>query len=60
MALVTVSEIKILGRIDYDEADSLLESLIEEATEFIEEYCEIKLSNITYIEERADGGGINL
>jgi len=55
MSLVTVAEIKALGRIDYDSDDFLIELLIDEAESFVEGYCDIKLSNQEYT-ERVDGG----
>ena len=55
MSLVTVAEIKALGRIDYDSDDVLLGLLIEEAESYVEAYCDIRLSNAEYT-ERVDGG----
>lgn len=55
MALVTVADIKALGRIDYDNDDALIALLIDEAESFVESYCEIGLSSEEYT-ERVDGG----
>lgn len=55
MALVTVDEIKALGRIDYDSDDTLISLLIDEAESYVENYCDIRLSNSEYT-ERVDGG----
>jgi len=55
MALVTVEQIKALGRIDYDSDDVLIALLIDEAESFAESYCDVRLSSATY-EERIDGG----
>jgi len=55
MALVTVEQIKALGRIDYDNDDALIALMIEEAESYVEEYCDIRLSSQNYV-ERIDGG----
>jgi len=55
MALVTVEQIKALGRIDYDNDDALLAMMIDEAESYVEAYCDIKLSSQSYV-ERIDGG----
>ena len=55
MPLVTVSQVKALGRIDYDSDDTLLGLLIEEAESYVEAYCEVRLSEAEYT-ERVDGG----
>lgn len=55
MSIVTVANIKALGRIDTDAHDALLAILLESAEAYIEEECQIKLSTGT-IEERVDGG----
>jgi len=55
MALVTVAQVKALGRIDYDTDDTLLGLLIDEAESYAEAYCDIRLSTTEYT-ERVDGG----
>ena len=55
MALVSVTDVKALGRIDYDTDDALLALLIDEAESFVESYCDVRLSSAEYT-ERVDGG----
>jgi hypothetical protein len=55
MALVTIEQIKALGRIDYDSDDVLLALLIDEAESFAEAYCDITLTSTAFV-ERIDGG----
>jgi len=56
MSIITLAEVKALGRIGFDTHDTLLTSLIEEVLAFIEKYCQFKLSSATYTDERVDGG----
>ena len=59
MALVSVIDVKALGRIDYDTDDALLALLIDEAESFVESYCDVRLSSNEYT-ERVDGGNNSL
>lgn len=56
MSLVTLAEVKAIGRIDYSAHDSVLQMLIDAAEAFVEEHCCFKLSSVTYVDERCDGG----
>jgi len=60
MSLVTVTEVKAIGRIDYDTADTELQMLIDGAESFVEEHCCIKLSTTSVVDERVDGGNRQL
>lgn len=61
MSLVTVAEVKAVGRIDYSTNDAVLQTLIDGAESYIEERCNIKLSETVTTDERVDSdGGPNL
>ena len=60
MSLVTLAEVKAIGRIDYDTADTELQMLLDAAVSFVEEHCAIKLSSSTITDERMDGGSKQL
>jgi len=57
MSLVTVDEVKAIGRIDYSTHDTELQLLIDGAEAYVEEYCNIKLTSATYTDERVDADG---
>lgn len=56
MSLVTLAEVKAVGRIDYSAHDAILQMLIDALETFVEEHCCIKLSSAEYTDERCDGG----
>lgn len=60
MSFVTLSEVKAVGRIDYDTHDLQLQMLIDAAEEFVEEHCCIALTERTITGERMDGGACQL
>ena len=59
MSLVTVAEVKALGRIDYDTHDTEIQLLIDGAEGYVEDYCNIRLSSAAYTDERVDSDGGN-
>ena len=56
MAIVTIDDVKAVGQIDYDDHDTQLQSLLEGAQDFVEQYCCIRLSSEEHVDERMDGG----
>ena len=59
MSIVTVAEVKALGRISGSNQDALMQDLIDAAESFVEAYCEIKLTS-EEVSENLDGGGYYL
>lgn len=59
MSIVTVTEVKALGRITTNSHDTLLQDLIDSSESFVEEYCDIKLTS-EEVSENLDGGGYYL
>jgi len=59
MSLVTVADVKALGRIDYDTHDLQIQLLIDGVEAFVENYCGLKLTSATRV-ELLDGGGRDL
>jgi len=57
MSLVTVDEVKAIGRIDYSTHDTEIQLLIDGAESYVESYCNIKLSSASYTDERVDADG---
>jgi len=59
MSVVTVAEVKALGRITHSAQDVLLQDLIDSAESFVEAYCDLGLTSIES-SENLDGGGYYL
>jgi len=59
MSVVTVEEVKALGRIPGTAQDTLFQDLIDSAESFVEAYCDIKLTS-EEVSENLDGGGYYL
>jgi hypothetical protein len=60
MSLVTVAEVKAIGRIDYSTHDTEIQLVLDGAESFVEEYCGIRLEAETVTDERQDGGNRQL
>jgi hypothetical protein len=59
MSVVTIAEVKALGRISTSSQDTLLQDLIDSAESFVEEYCDISLTS-EEVTESLDGGSYYL
>jgi len=59
MSIVTVDQVKSLGRITTASHDVILQTIIDAAESFIEEYCDISLTSAE-VEESLDGNAICL
>jgi hypothetical protein len=55
MSIVTVAEVKALGRVQGSNQDTLFQDLIDAAESFVEAYCDISLTSET-VSENLDGG----
>jgi len=55
MSIVTIAEVKALGRITTMSQDSLLQTLIDSAESFVESFCDVSLVNESHTES-IDGG----
>jgi len=56
MSLVTLAEVKAMGRIDYSTHDTELTMLITQAEAFVAAHCAFSLTEQTITDERMDGG----
>lgn len=59
MSVVTVAEVKALGRITNDSQDVLIQTLIDSAESFVEAFCDVSLTSAE-VSENLDGGGYYL
>jgi len=59
MSVVTVAEVKALGRISGTNQDTLVQDLIDSAESYVEAFCQIKLTSEASSED-LDGGGYYL
>jgi hypothetical protein len=59
MSIVTIAEVKALGRISTDSQDTLIQSLIDAAESFVEKFCDTSLTSASRT-ETIDGGGYYL
>lgn len=56
-ALVTLDDLKLFMRINVNTSDERLKYLINQATDFIERYCQRRFTAETYTNETYDGDG---
>jgi len=59
MSVVTVAEVKALGRITNFSQDTLIQDLIDAAESFVEAFCDVSLTS-AQVSENLDGGGYYL
>jgi len=56
MSMISLSDVKAIGRIDYDTHDTELQLLLDGAEAFAEQHCNIVFGQTTVTDERQDGG----
>lgn len=60
MSIVSLADVKAVGRIDYSDHDTQLQLLLDGAESFVSQYCCVSLGSQTITDERCDGGNENL